>query len=107
MTRLLLVALAVSLLLLSAACGNLVVRGAIETVSTIQGTVSIVELTESLNGTGGTVQVTLVTFLESGEPFTMGFCGNQTSLFPLTQTVPFNSHPGQPCATVIVVVIVV
>jgi hypothetical protein len=37
----------------------------------------------------------------------MDFCGNQASLFPLTQAVRVNFHPGQPCATVIVVVIVV
>jgi hypothetical protein len=35
------------------------------------------------------------------------FCGDQTTLFPLNQTVRVNFNPGQPCATVIVVVIVV
>jgi hypothetical protein len=35
------------------------------------------------------------------------FYGDQTTLFPLNQTVRVNFNPGQPCATVIVVVIVV
>ena len=35
-----------------------------------------------LNGTGGTVQVTFVTFLENGTSSTIGFCADQTSLFP-------------------------
>jgi len=38
---------------------------------------------------------------------TIGFCDDQTSLFPLDQTVRVNFNPGQPCATVIVVVIIV
>ena len=77
-------------------------RGSFGTASTFAGTVSAVQL--SLNGD---VQVTFVTFLQSGPPFTIGFCGNQTGLFPLTQTVRVNFNPGQVCATVVVVVIVV
>jgi hypothetical protein len=37
----------------------------------------------------------------------LGFCGDQTALFPLDQMVSVNFNPGQPCATVIVVIIVV
>ena len=48
-----------------------------------------------------------MTFLENGAPFTIGFCGDQTGVFPLNQTVRVNFNPGQLCATVIVVVIVV
>jgi len=80
--------------------------GAIET-STIQGAVSIVQLGDTLNGAGETIQVTFVTFLQNGMPFTIGFCGNQTTLFPPRQTVHVNFNPGRTCATVIVVVIVV
>jgi hypothetical protein len=100
--RLLSPVLVLSLLLFSTGCGKLFVRGALETGSAIQGSVSIVQLE-----TQGTVQVTFVTLLQNGAPSTIGFCGDQTSLFPLDRTVRVNFKPGQPCATVVVVVIVV
>ena len=106
MTRLLSLILASSFLLSSIGCGNVFVRGAIRTGSTIQGSVSIVQIGSALNGTGGTVQVTFVTFLENGTFSTIGFCADQSSLFPLDQTVFVNFNPGQPCATVIIVTIV-
>jgi hypothetical protein len=53
-----------------------------------------------------TVQVTFVTLLQNGTSSTIGFCGDQSVLFPLDQTVRVNFNPGQPCATVIVVVVV-
>ena len=105
MTRLLFLALVVLLLLLSPACRDLFLRGATET-STIQGTVGLVQLGDALNRTGETVQVTFVTFLQNGIPFTIGFCGNQTRLFPPRQTVNVNFNPGQTCSTVIIVVII-
>jgi hypothetical protein len=90
-------------LLYATACGNIFVGGALGTASTFEGTVSLVQLSD----VNGNVQVTFVTFLQSGSPFTIGFCGDQTSRFPLTQTVRVNFNPGQTCATVVVVVIVV
>jgi hypothetical protein len=110
-TRLLSLIFAGSFLLSSIGCGNVFVRGAILTGSTIQGSVSTVEIGSVMNGTGGTVQVTFVTFLENGTSSTIGFCAdrfsaNPASLFPLGQTVMVNFNPGQPCATVITVVIV-
>ena len=107
MTRLLSLIFAGSFLLSSIGCGNVFVRGAIQTGSTIQGSVSVVQIGSILNGTGGTVQVTFVTFLANGTFSTIGFCSDQTSLFPMNQTVLVNFNPGQPCATVIVVSIVV
>jgi hypothetical protein len=75
-------------------CGNVFVGGAIRTGSTsrrstIRGPVSTVEIGSLLNGTGGTVQVTFVTFLANGTFFTIGFCADQLSLFLST------SGPGQ------------
>ena len=103
MARLLVTLLIALSLLYAAACGDIFVHASFGTASTFQGTVSLVQLSDM----NGDVQVTFVTFLESGAPFTIGFCGDQTSLFPLTQTVRVNFNPGQSCATVIVVVIVV
>jgi succinate dehydrogenase/fumarate reductase flavoprotein subunit len=104
--RLLSPVLLLSLFLLSAGCGNVFVRGAIEAGSTIQGSVSVVQLGNTLNGME-TVQVTFVTLLQNGTSSTIGFCGDQGVLFPLDQTVRVNFNPGQPCATVIVVVVVI
>jgi hypothetical protein len=60
-----------------------------------------------LNGTGGAVQVTFVTFLQNGLSSTVGFCDDQRFLFPIDQTVRVNFNPGQPCATILIVVIIV
>ena len=106
MKRLLSPVLLLSLFLLSAGCGNVFVRGAIDAGSTIQGSVSVVQLGNTLNGMQ-TVQVTFVTLLQNGTSSTIGFCGDQSVLFPLDQTVRVNFNPGQPCATVIVVVVVI
>ena len=89
-----------SLLLLSTGCGDIFVRGAIETGSTIQGTVSTAQIE-----TDGNVQVTFVTLLQNGTPSTIGFCGDQSALFRLDQSVRVNFNPGQPCATVVIVVL--
>jgi hypothetical protein len=99
--RLLLPLLCLSLLLLSIGCGDVFLHGAIETGSTIQGAVSVVQLE-----TDGSIQVTFVTLLQDGISSTMGFCGDQSALFPVDQTVRVNFNPGQSCATVIVVVII-
>jgi archaellum component FlaF (FlaF/FlaG flagellin family) len=104
--RLLSPVLLLSLFLPSAGCGNVFVRGAIETGSTVQGSVSVVQLRNTLNGME-TVQVTFVTLLQNGTSSTIGFCGDQSVLFPLDQTVRVNFNPGQLCATVIVVVVVI
>jgi hypothetical protein len=96
----------VLLLLVSTSCGNVFFRGPIQTGSTITGSVSILQLSSVVNGTG-TVQVTFVTFLQNGPSSTVGFCGDQTGLFPLSQTVRANFNPGQPCATIITVVIII
>ncbi|HVO81052.1 MAG TPA: hypothetical protein VMT28_09990 [Terriglobales bacterium] len=103
MKRLLSVLLVVSLLLLCSGCGNIFVRGAIN-FSTVSGFVSIVQLTTVMDG-GSSVLVTFVTFLQQGTSTTIGFCGDQTSQFPLNQMVTTNFNPGQPCATLIVVVV--
>jgi hypothetical protein len=45
-----------------------------------------------------------VTLLQNGTSSTIGFCGDQSALFPLHRSVRVNFNPGKPCATVIVVV---
>ncbi len=107
MQRLLPILVLASLCFNVAACGNVFVRGALLTNSSISGSVSIVELSSVMDGSGGSVQVTFVTFLQEGTSSSMSFCGNQTSLFPLNQTVRAQFNPGGSCATIITVVIVI
>lgn len=107
MKRLLAVFLGLVLLLTSTGCGNIFVRGAINSgFSTVNGLVSIVQLGNGVGADGGSVQITFVTFLFEGTSSTIGFCGNQVSQFPLSQTVRTQFTPGQVCASLIVVIIV-
>jgi hypothetical protein len=106
MQRLLLILLLVSLCANVTACGNVFVRGALLTDSSITGSVSIVQLSSVSDRSGSTIQVTFVTFLQEGTSSSMTFCGNQTSLFPPNQTVRAQFNPGSSCATIITVVII-
>lgn len=107
MQRLLPILLLVSLCANVTACGNVFVRGALLTNSSISGSVSIVQLSSVVDGSGSSVQVTFVTFLQEGTSSSMSFCGNQASLFPLNQRVRAQFNPGGSCATIITVVIIV
>jgi hypothetical protein len=49
------------------------------------------------NGDGRAVEVTNVTLLENGTSIDIGFCGNQTALFPVGETVSVNFNPGSSC----------
>jgi hypothetical protein len=99
--------LAISLPVVSTSCGNVFISGAISPGSTMTGAITFVQLGNVLNGTGGTLQVTFVTFLQNGSSSTIGFCDDQRSRFPVDQTVRVNFNPRRPCATILVVVIVV
>ena len=92
----------VELILSCGGCGALFIGGAIKTGSTFQGTVSVAQL----NDINGNIQVTFVTFLQNGFSSSMTFCGNQISLFPPNQTVQINFNSGQPCATLLLVVVI-
>ena len=91
MKRLLSPVVVLALLLLSTSCRDLFVRGAIEPGSTIEGSVSIVQIE-----TEGTLQVTFVTLLQNGTSSTIGFCGDQSAPFPLHHSVRVNFNPGKP-----------
>jgi hypothetical protein len=92
-----------TLLVLSTGCGNVFISGVINPGSTMTGSVTAVQLGNVLNGSGGSVQVTFVTFFQNGVSSTIGFCDDQTARFPLDQRVRVNFNPAQPCATIIVV----
>jgi len=106
MKRLLAVFLVVCLTCLCTSCGKVFVGGAFQPrQSSITGTVSFVEVNNVVSG-GTFVEVTFVTFFQDGLSSSMNFCGNQTSQFPLNQTVTTNFNPGQPCATLVIVFII-
>jgi hypothetical protein len=93
-----------ALVLLNVGCGAVFVGGAIQTGSTVQGSVTSVTVSSVTNGTGGTTQVTFVTF-QSASSTTIGFCNDQTAQFPLNQTVTVNFNAGQFCAVVVGVIV--
>jgi hypothetical protein len=104
--RLLCFVLSLGLVITLTGCGNIFVRGALPgNVSTISGTVGTVQLTVVIGNDGATVQVTFVTFLQSGAASTVGFCGDRRDQFPLDQTVRAEFNPGQPCASIVTIVI--
>ena len=103
MQRLLWVLLVVGLSLFGVGCGNTFFGGAIRPgVSTVSGFVSIVQLTV----VDGNVQVTFVTFLDNGISSTLAFCGDQRSRFPMNENVRTNFNPGQPCGSIVTIVVI-
>ncbi len=77
-------------------CGNVMVSGGLNQ-STFAGTVSIVRLTLTNDGT----QVTLVTLTEGMSAKDFTFCGNVVSQFPMHTTVQGSFTPGTKCSTVV------
>ena len=89
------------------ACGNVFVRGALPgELSTVNGSVSVVQLSAVIGENGTTVQITLVTLLQAGTSSTIGFCGDQRSQFPMQQTIRAEFNPGRTCASIVTIVIV-
>jgi hypothetical protein len=98
--------LSVCLVLISAGCGNVFIRGALPGgVSSISGSVSFIQLTAIIGDNGTTVDVTFVTFLQDSASSTIGFCGDQRDRFSMQETVRANFTPGQTCASIVTIVI--
>jgi hypothetical protein len=107
MKRLLSVFLAICLIPLCAGCGNIFLSASSQPgFSSASGLVSIVQLSTVIGTNGTTVQVTFVTFLQEGTSSTVGFCGDQSSRFPMNQTVRTDFISGQSCSSILVVVII-
>ena len=98
--------LTLGFVLVSAWCGcgsKFFVRGAIDT-GIVSGTVSAVQLSV-VSDNGFSVTVTQVTFLESGMPNSVNFCGDQRALFPVEQFVRASFTTTPACASVVQVVV--
>jgi hypothetical protein len=88
-------------------CGNVFVRGTLlDGVSTVTGSVSVVQLSAVVGDGGTTVQVTFVTLLQSGMASTIGFCGDHRDQFPMQQIIRAQFNPGTTCASIVAIVIV-
>jgi hypothetical protein len=99
--------LLLSLVLILPGCGNIFIRGALPAgSSTVSGSISVVQLSAVIGEKGTTVQVTFVTFLQSGVSSTIGFCGDRRDQFPMQQIVRADFNPGTPCASIITIVII-
>jgi hypothetical protein len=89
------------------ACGNVFVRDALPGgPSTVSGSVRVVQLSAAIGENGTTVQITLVTLLQSGTSSTIGFCGDQRSHFPMQQTARAEFNPGRTCASIVTILTV-
>lgn len=88
-------------------CGGVFfVGGAINPgTSSVSGMVSVVQISAVIGDNGSTVQVTFVTFQQSGASSTIGFCGDERDRFPMQQSVRANFTPGHPCASILAIVI--
>jgi len=93
-------------MMLTACGGVFFVGGAINPgTSSVSGMVSVVQISAVIGDNGSTVQVTFVTFQQSGTSSTIGFCGDERDRFPMQQSVRANFTPGHPCASVVTIVI--
>ena len=104
MKRLLSLTLGFALLGAWCGCGSkFFIRGAINT-GTVSGTVSAVDLS-IVSENGASVTVTQVTFLASGMPTSVNFCGDQRGLFPVEQFVRASFTMTAACASVVQVTV--
>ena len=96
--RYVVVLLLAAALLVSLGCENSMLSGALNQTS-FAGTVSIVRLSVSNNGT----QFTFVTLLNNMNSQDFNFCGNVVGQFPMNMPVQGSFTPGTPCGTIVTV----
>jgi V8-like Glu-specific endopeptidase len=97
----LLIALITTFLLMSVSCGEIFVRGAINTTTqSTSGTVSIVQFAAS-SGTG--ISVTIITLISNNSANTFNFCGDERAKFPMAQAVQVSFVPGTACASIVAI----
>jgi hypothetical protein len=87
-------------------CGAIRIQGFVGSdFSTVSGFVSSVQVT-NVPGAGGTViVVTIVTFQQTLGSIATSFCGNLGAQFPTNSFAQVSFKPGQPCSTIVAIVI--
>ena len=95
-----------SLVLLVSGCGNVFVRANSNGGSqTATGVVSTVQFTVVIDGDNVATPVTIVTLLDNMGASNLTFCGDQRTQFPPDRFAEATFTHGQPCATLLRVVI--
>lgn len=73
------------------------------TLVTVSGLVSVIQITTIVSAGGTTTLVTIVTFLQTGIASSINFCGNVGSQFVVNTFTTADFTQGQTCATVIAI----
>jgi hypothetical protein len=73
------------------------------TLVTVSGFVSVIQITTIVSSGGTTTLVTMVTFLHFGTASTINFCGNLGNQFILNTFTTVDFTQGQPCATIVAI----
>jgi len=95
-----------SVVILLSGCGNVFIRANWNGGSqTATGTISLVQFTIVIDGNNVVTQVTIVTLLDNLSASNFTFCGDQRTQFPPDRFAQATFTPGQPCATLIRVVL--
>jgi hypothetical protein len=69
------------------------------TIFTVNGFVSVVQITTIITAGSTTILVTIVTFLQFGSASTINFCGNLGNQFTVNAFTTVDFTQGQNCAT--------
>ena len=73
------------------------------TIFTVNGFVSVIQITTIITAGGTTTLVTIVTFLQFGRASTVNFCGNMANQFVLNVFTTVDFAQGQNCATIVAI----
>jgi hypothetical protein len=87
-------------------CGALRIQGVLNgDVVSVSGFVSGVQIITVAGANGTFIEVTVVTLQQTLGFTTTNFCGNVSGRFPMNSFAQVNFKPGQPCSTIVEIVI--
>ena len=87
-------------------CGAVRIQGFLNSdVVAVSGFVSSVQLITVAGPNGTLIEVTVVTLQQTLGFTTTNFCGNLGAQFPMNSFAQVSFKPGQPCSTIVVIVI--
>ena len=73
------------------------------TIFSVNGFVSVIQITTIITAGSTTTLVTIVTFLQFGRASTINFCGNIRNQFVLNAFTTVDFTQGQNCATIVAI----
>ena len=87
-------------------CGAVRIQGVLnDDVVSVSGFVSSVQFITVAGANGTSIEVTVVTLQQTLGFTTTNFCGNVGCQFPMNSFAEVNFKPGQPCSTIVEIVI--